>query len=65
MNAYIYYDTKEKVIIFNCFADDILSADKIYKSVFAKDVAKQGHISCRIEFDRRNHGSENDDNATN
>jgi len=54
---FIYYDhsiielvhSVEGKIIFECVANNILEADKMYKEVVGKDPDKQNYIGCSSE----------------
>ena len=47
---YTYWDhsTLEKKIVFQCIAENILEADKLYEKATGKDVTKQSYIGCEI-----------------
>ena len=51
---YIYRDnsTPEKRIIFQCMAENILEADKLYEKATGKDVTKQSYIGCEPQIER-------------
>jgi hypothetical protein len=50
MKKYIYHDnSKNGEVVFSCYADDILEADKKYEKQMKKKVAKQSFIGCEIK----------------
>lgn len=53
MNHYIYYDNKviwRGGIAFECDAENILEADKLFKEATGKDVVKMPWIGCDFKI---------------
>ena len=53
MHKFSYTDrskTTTQKVVFECYADNILEADKLYTVATGCKPEKQGHIGCYIEF---------------
>ena len=50
MNKYSYRSYKNGELLYECFADDILEADKQLKTATGYDAVKCSWIGCSIEF---------------
>ncbi len=50
MNKYTYCDNSAKgEVIFECVAENILEADKLYEAATGKNPEKQNHVGCSVE----------------
>lgn len=49
MKTYIYKDYKTNKIVFQCQANNILEADKLYEAATGHNIVKQPYIGCYIE----------------
>jgi hypothetical protein len=54
MNKYSYKNVNlKRVIVFECLAGNILTADKMYKAKLGIDPVKQSYVAVSIEFQGR------------
>lgn len=50
LNKYTYRDNSAgRKIIFECTAENILEADKMYEAATGKNPEKQNHVGCSVE----------------
>lgn len=50
---FIYHDNKQKgKVIFECYADSILDADKEFEKAMKIDVVKHPYIGCEIKQEK-------------
>lgn len=50
MNKYIYTDSKTGLIVFEVYADNIITADKQFEFTVGTHPQKLSHILCAIHF---------------
>jgi hypothetical protein len=49
MYKFTYTDHQQKQVVFETYALDILTADRLYKQATAQDVVKQVYIGCSFK----------------
>ena len=55
MPTFIYVDNSNypnKVVVFECEAEKLTEADKLYEKATSKNPIKQSHIGCMIKGDK-------------
>lgn len=53
MKTYIYTDNVKKKVLFECQADDILEADKLFQQHTGLDPVKERGVGCEVLKDSK------------